>query len=163
MNEVFNVLTMVPGLMMAAYFVPWLPRQAMSYMLFCIFSVNYHIAKQYDSSWKDIAFNYDILSQLVACMYNADGYGKFFVFPYWWFALNGTRNRKLVYTVNAICILLTVYPCASAFNYMLLAFMFFLGGLYGFPCMHGLFHIFGHVSVYMYWTNYVFCDSKIYA
>lgn len=152
MDDILNTVTMIPGFVMAIYFLPSIPWQAVSYMMFCICSMNYHIARHVNAAYTDLAFKYDILSQLVACMYNANGYGKLYVIPYWWFSFNGIKNKNMTYVINAICILSVVYPCSEAFKAMLVAFLFFImGGVTGSPFMHSVFHIFGHVSVYYYW------------
>jgi len=160
-HELFNSVTMFPGLLVSYIFANKWPGGCLAYSVFCLCSALYHWMnwKRGGVDWKK-GFALDIASQHVACAFNTASHWKKGTICGSLTALTVMGYpREASHLCSGLMILLATGLNTSALMVWVTAF-----GMFGISrvaparwrwCkyLHGVFHVLAHAAMWLIWRD----------
>ena len=157
MYELLNAVSMLPGYGLTYFYFSCLPYQSISILLYSTISFLYHCAIHYQSSYKNILFKLDILSQQFSCYCLTTSHPlSYFILGCMTFtSLNELQAiRPYIIGLNAFLFIGVSYPQLEIIVCWIVSFVFFLiNKKYKTKYGHICFHLMSHVAIYYYLSN----------
>jgi hypothetical protein len=150
---------MIPGLLVAYKFFPFLPKETASYMLFCVCSSWYHAMNIFRPRAMNMgSFKLDILSQMFACICNSQLLASRAVisvaFSIFSFVNFGSLPHHVPYVASGASIVIANGGHHESLRYWMICFAtFVVSKFFKIPYGHSAFHLIGHKAIALYWIS----------
>jgi hypothetical protein len=163
MYELLNAFSMLPGYGLTYFYFSCLPYQSISVLLYSTVSFVYHCAIHYQSSYKNLLFKLDILSQQFSCycLTTSNPLSYFILGCMTFTSLNELQAiRPYIISLNAFLFIGVSYPNLFLIQLWFFSFIcFFINKYYKLHWNHAIFHLISHLPIYYYLGDQ--CSNKI--